>query len=190
MSTVQTEHVPITPPAGGPVARPNRRAGVVLAILALLLGAAGGYLLRWGTEQTKTVTKTVTKTATAPAYMSGAKGTATVSFDGTTALYSGPAELKTGVQLTIRYISAGSLVISRLDPAPTWGQLTHDIATANTSTSVEPLAYVHNVAGRDGPGNVVATLTTAGLYSVWAGPVTGPAGGPTVALATVLRVTP
>lgn len=139
-------------------------------LLAALLGFAGGYLLHTDAHPT---------------------ATASVRFDGVHAFYAGPAELKAGTALTITArstVPGASVVVSRLDPAPSYEQLLRDVATANTSAAVMPLSYVHHVATLTTDHARAVVLHDTGVYSIWVGPVTGPAAGPSVAVAAVVRV--
>jgi len=64
-----------------------RRWTVLIAVLALLVGGVGGYVLRRGTAPEKT--NTVTKTVYAPAFATGLEQTGYVYYDGAHAYYSG-----------------------------------------------------------------------------------------------------
>lgn len=154
-----------------------------VGVAALIVGLAGGYLFRWGTEPQRA----------AKAYSTAATVQASVYFDGSHAFYSGPAEMAAGTTLVITFTTTapnGALAVSRLSPAPTWQQLVSDIASANTSPEPMPMGYVHPVASVEGSGRLVAHLSRAGVYALWAGPLSTTSTTATVAPATMLRVTP
>ena len=105
-------------PAGRPpeVQHPGTRAGgptrsnwIPALIVALISGVVVGYLSRWGTEPTeivtKTVTATVTETATPEAYTTSNEVRVRLAFDGTACRYTGPAELRAGSMVAVKYTS-------------------------------------------------------------------------------------
>ena len=182
MSTIHSDvQAPSHRTVGGAPTGTRVSQGLVLtAVIALLAGLVGGYLLRWGTERSASSTPSTT-----PA-------TATVVFDGVRAGYDGPTTVKAGTMLNVSLastVTGATVAISRLDPAPSLNQLVRDVAAANTSPAAMPLAYVHHVATVTTAEPRAITLTRAGTYSIWAGPVAGPAAGPTVAVAALLHVT-
>ena len=176
MSNISSQTLERPPTTSTTHAGPARLILVLTAVAALV----AGLLIGWFAHQPQSTT----------AYSKADAVRAVVFFDGIHASYSGPAELKTGSVLTLQLASdvpEASVVVSRLSPAPSWATLTHDLATANSATSVMPLSYVHNVLSVNAGFEKPVRLTKAGVYSVWAGPASsGPAS---VVLATLIRVT-
>lgn len=169
----------------GPIT--HRRFSVVLVsatVLAVLAAGVAGWLIRGpGTTTTRTVAP--------PAYSAASAASGLVYFDGAHAYFAGPAEVRAGTVITIRLMSSvvgASAVVSRMSPAPSWTMLVHDIATANTSPATMPMPYAHYVATVERGNPIPVRLTTPGLYSLWAGPMSKPSSA-SVALATVVRVT-
>jgi hypothetical protein len=101
----------------------------IAVIVAVVLGALGGYFLRWGTESTKTVSKTVTDTVTetvAPPAFAGKNVTVHVRYDGTRCLYQGPGELRAGSTVHVKYSSRvpdSRFFMWWLGPSTTYGEL-------------------------------------------------------------------
>ena len=168
----------------------RRRRGFSTAfVVVLAVGIVGAGLAGWFLHRPGVTTKL--RTVAPPAYSASAAVDASVYFDGVHAYFSGPAEVRAGTVVTVRLVSAAaeaSAAISRLSPAPSWATLTHDIATANTSSAAMPMPYVQHVATVQAGTVVDVRLARPGLYSIWAGPLTSPATA-TVALATLVRVT-
>lgn len=96
----------------------RRRTIVWIAtILALLVGVAGGYGLRWGLWPSKTATKPP------PAYTTATSVRTQVYFDGKTCTYSGPAEFRADANVTFNYTAAVSgsfVVLAYLEPGTTY----------------------------------------------------------------------
>lgn len=179
--------------ASAPPSPPTPRLTRLVAIAgvaALLIGVLGGYVLRWGTETTKTVTKTVTNTITAPAYTHSSSANAHVSFDGTQCLYGGPAEVTAGTLIKFRYTSSvtSRLAVLPLERGTTWDTVTRAVANGRYS---QPPAWVMtgvtDSIGIDNSGT--KTLATASgvdqVYAVFCG--TPASAGDKVAAATLIH---
>jgi len=129
-----------------------------------------------------------TTTTVAPlAYAAAAGYDVGADFDGTTAFYSGPAEVKEGSTLTFTFTTTvpdGVLAVSRLDPAPTWDTVVADTAQR---AFARPAAYVRSTVTQVGPGAFTMTVH-AGMYVVFAGTSLLGTGG--MHPATMIRVMP
>lgn len=148
-------------PAGSPpeeahpgtrASSPTRAIWIVVVIAALVAGVAGGYLIRGTvtTTVTKTVTNTVTETVAPEAYTTSDPAHVRVAFDGTSCSYTGPAELRAGSTVEVRFSSTiedAGWFIWWLDSGTTWEEL---IRTDARNPSSTPLGGGYLKAGSDG----------------------------------------
>jgi len=100
---------PEVQPPGTRAGGPTRSNWIVALIVALIAGVVVGYLLRWGIEPTETVTNTVTTSVTETAapepYTTSNEVQVRLAFDGTACRYTGPAELRAGSTVAVKYTS-------------------------------------------------------------------------------------
>lgn len=161
MTQLLSDHRGITPDLR-PSSPPRLGRYVALsAVIALILGAVGGFLAGRTTASEKTVTKTVTVATSA--YATSSTIAATVVFDGAMAAYSGPAEMKAGTVATFTFTSKDAvLIVGRINDAVTW-------ESANAYTSTTQPTWMHNDYTASNPGNDSITVTmTEGLWAVTA----------------------
>lgn len=184
MTTMHPEQLEqVTPEVTVARAGPGRMFTAILSVVALLVGGVAGFFIGRATAPETTVTKTVT--VTAPAYTTGSTVNATVVFDGTTAAYSGPAEVKTGtiVNFTLKAKDVVNtlLVVGRVDPGVTWEQV-------SAYTSTEQPAWLSDLTTSiEGSRSVTAVSMTEGLYAVFV--LTSPSTTNTAHPVTMIRVT-
>lgn len=113
---------------------PSRRYLGIVAVIALVVGALGGFFIGRANAPEKTVTNTVT--VAAPAYSVAGKVGATVLFNGTTAAFNGPAEMKawTNASFTLTSTEKDAVLVVGQSNVPT---LTWESFSAYTG-SAEP----------------------------------------------------
>lgn len=180
-----------------PTGTPARNLWIVAVIVALVVGAAGGYFLRWGTEPTKTVTRTVTETVTPPAYTTSDAVKAQVHFTGKLCGYTGPGELKSGTTVDFTYtaedVSAqpSTLVVWRAEPGTTYEQLRKEFATFAANTPPPSVVYGSWHTSKPlGTANqtLTRTLNAKGIWGVSCH--TSPESTNTPYLGALIRVLP
>lgn len=170
-----------------------RRALVALAAGVLVVGVVGGYVLRSGTEASRTVTKTVTKTLSpspTPTSILGriyyhrgqyvAEGT--LSFDGRQGVYVGPTELSVGMRWDLTFASTvenGFFTAAILHPVPSPQRFSRDAAAGNWPP---PYATDYSFGANYG---ITAPLTKPGVYGVYCSRGEPAHGRPFVAVAMV-----
>jgi hypothetical protein len=146
---------------------------VVTAVVALLAGLLGGFLIGQATEDPETVTKTVTVQVPADAYTTSNAVTASVVFNSATkqCTYSGPTEVKAGTAMTFAYSAPGLtatqtfLTIAAYEPGTTWETSVQHLV--DHPMSVEP-GYVTGYI-TIAPGAQDTTTMGAGVHGVICG---------------------
>jgi hypothetical protein len=173
-----------------------RRALVVLAVVVLVVGAVGGYVLRSATEASRTVTKTVTRMVSpspTPSsilgriYFDGKQyvGVGTLSFDGRQGVYVGPTELAVGMQWDLTFASTvdnGLFTVNILHPVPSWERFRRDAAEGNWPPPYMPAA---GFLAASGFPRFTPHLTKPGVYGVYCSRGEPAHGRPFVAVAMI-----
>lgn len=170
---------------------------IVLAVVALIVGAVGGYLLRPEKEGSKTVTKPVTQTVTQTVSPSPTQrsilgriyydrgqyvGEGTLSFDGRQGVYVGPTELVVGNRWDLTFASTvdnGQFMVAILDPVPSWKTFSRDAAAGNWPP---PYATDYSFGANYG---IAPPLTKPGVYGVYCSRGVLAHGRPFVAVAMI-----
>jgi hypothetical protein len=150
---------------------PPRHGGkpVMIAVVALIVGAAGGYVLRSGTEESTTMPKTVTQTVSASAMTSGFVGS--VYFDGKQGVYIGPTQLTIGTRGTrwelgfTSTVENGRLSLAILQSVPNWETFSRDAAAGNWPPPYAPGGSYFSAD----PGSIrgLVRLTEPGVYGMY-----------------------
>ena len=195
----ELERVPtqMPPTATPPRTGRARRAIWIAVILALIVGAVGGYFLRWGTEPTKTETQTQTviQTVTPPAYTTSTNVAAQVTFDGKSCMYSGPGELQAGTTMkltcTAGDLSAqpSALVVWYAMPGTTYEEVRQYLAKPGSASPAPPFVVDYRVSHPVSTANQTLRVPlTEGLWGVTCN--TSPESTDTGYYGAMLRVVP
>jgi hypothetical protein len=158
--------------AGGPT-RSNR---LVALIVALIAGVVVGYLLRWGTEPTETATETlpttVTETAAPEAYTTSDEVRVRLAFDGTACRYTGPAELRAGSTVAVKYTSTvedPGWFIWWLHPGTTYEELMRAdewVGFRDPPSFVSGYSFTSGFGGGFGGSNPYTRISEGNLISI------------------------